>query len=116
MNVLLSFVILTVFSTTSLAKESPPKIKVYSQNPVEFGKGIILVCHVLGFYPEDIHVNLLENGEEISGAVQSDLGINSDGMFHLSKNASITPESDDNYACHVKHMQNEKTVIWEPDV
>ncbi|KAM9475740.1 beta-2-microglobulin-like [Clarias gariepinus] len=116
MNVLLSFIVLAVFSTISFAKESPPKIKVYSQNPVVFGKENILVCHLLGFYPQDIHVNLLENGEEIPGAVQSELGINSVGMFHLSKNASITPERKSQFACHVRHMQNEKTVIWEPVV
>ncbi|KAF5907360.1 beta-2 microglobulin precursor, partial [Clarias magur] len=112
MNVQLSFIMLAVFSTSSFAKESPPEIKVYSQNPVVFGEKLILICYASGFYPRDINVELLKNGEVIPGAEQSELGINSDGMFHLSKNVGFTPESDSQYACQVKHMQNEKTVTW----
>ncbi|KAF5907361.1 beta-2 microglobulin precursor, partial [Clarias magur] len=112
MNVLLSFIVLAVFCTSSFAKESPPEIKVYSQNPVVYGKKNVLICHISGFYPVYMDIKLLKNGDEIPNSEQFGLEFHSDGMFHQSKKASFTPDTDNKFTCRVKHMQNEMTVVW----
>ncbi|KAF4070482.1 hypothetical protein AMELA_G00285900 [Ameiurus melas] len=73
MHLLLSFVVLAVFSASAFAKESPPKTQVYSRNPGEFGKENTLICHVSDFHPPDITIDLLKNGAVIPGAKQTDL-------------------------------------------
>ncbi|MCI4381222.1 hypothetical protein PGIGA_G00249140 [Pangasianodon gigas] len=73
MNVLLSFVVLAVFSASAFAKESSPKIQVYSRNPGEYGKENTLICHVSDFHPPDIEIKLMKNGAEIPNAKQTDL-------------------------------------------
>ncbi|KAJ8373631.1 hypothetical protein SKAU_G00042110 [Synaphobranchus kaupii] len=53
----LAFVLVCVNS-----KDSPPKVQVYSKGPGWFGKDNTLICHVSGFHPPDISIELLKNG------------------------------------------------------
>ncbi|XP_053480268.1 beta-2-microglobulin, like [Ictalurus furcatus] len=116
MNFLLSFVVLAVFSASAFAKESPPKIQVYSRNPGEFGKANTLICHVSDFHPPDITIELLKNGEVIPNAEQTDLAFEKGWKFHLTKSVSFTPTSSDKFTCRVRHLKDTKNISWEPDM
>ncbi|XP_036433458.1 beta-2-microglobulin-like [Colossoma macropomum] len=116
MKLLLCFVVACALYVTAQAKESPPKVQVYSNSPGEFGKENVLICHVSGFYPSDIIVELLRNGEKIPGAEQTDLAIDQDWKFHLTKSVSFTPQKEDLYICRVTHAQNKpQTYSWKAD-
>ncbi|XP_026781288.1 beta-2-microglobulin, like [Pangasianodon hypophthalmus] len=116
MKVLLSFVVLAVFSASAFAKESSPKIQVYSRNPGEYGKENTLICHVSDFHPPDIEIKLLKNGVEIPNAKQTDLAFEQGWKFHLTKSVAFTPTSGDTFSCKVRHLSSEKTFTWEPDM
>ncbi|KAG9270440.1 beta-2-microglobulin-like [Astyanax mexicanus] len=73
MKLMLFCVVFAFLGVSSFAKESPPKVQVYSRNPGEFGKDNVLICHVSGFHPPDITIDLLENGTPIPNAKQTDL-------------------------------------------
>ncbi|RAM39375.1 hypothetical protein DOZ52_29625, partial [Enterobacter hormaechei] len=63
----LAVVALVFLSASCSARQSDPKVQVYSRNPGEYGKANVLICYVSGFHPPDITIQLLKNGVEIPG-------------------------------------------------
>ncbi|XP_067469171.1 beta-2-microglobulin-like [Thunnus thynnus] len=101
----------------SVAKESSPKVQVYSRLPGEFGKSNTLICHVSGFHPPEIKIELLRNGIEIPNSDQTDLAFEENWHYHLTKSVTFTPQKEDHFACRVTHMNKEpKLYIWDPDM
>ncbi|KAL6460066.1 hypothetical protein MHYP_G00318250 [Metynnis hypsauchen] len=116
MKLFLAVVVFAVLGSSSLAKLSEPKVQVYSYSPGEFGKENILICHVSGFHPPDISIELLKNEVEIPGAKQTDLAFEKGWKFHLTKSASFTPQKNEEYSCRVRHVNNVRNFIWEADM
>uniref|UniRef100_H3BWT6 Beta-2-microglobulin n=1 Tax=Tetraodon nigroviridis TaxID=99883 RepID=H3BWT6_TETNG len=94
----------------------PLRFKVYTQTPGEVGKANVLLCHVSGFHPPQISIELLKNGQSLSGSLQTDLAFEENWQYYLTKYVSFTPTKGDNYACRVTHMGESNTYNWEPDM
>ncbi|XP_051965047.1 beta-2-microglobulin, like [Xyrauchen texanus] len=105
-----------LFSACCSAKQSDPKVQVYSRNSGEYGKKNVLICYVSGFHPPDITIDLLKNGQEIPGATQTDLAFEQGWDFHLTKFVDFNPQRGEVYACKVRHLSSIKTYTWEPDM
>ncbi|XP_055762069.1 beta-2-microglobulin-like isoform X1 [Salvelinus fontinalis] len=116
MKTVLSVVAFCVVLVTINAKESSPKVQVYSRNPGEHGKDNTLICHVSAFHPPDISIQLLKNGVEIPDAKQTDLAFEQGWQFHLTKSVGFTPASGEEYTCRVRHLKNLKNYTWESDM
>ncbi|XP_071391068.1 beta-2-microglobulin-like [Centroberyx affinis] len=101
---------------TLMAKDSPPKVQVYSRNPGDFKKANTLICHVSNFHPPDITIELLKNGREIPNANQTDLAFEENWHFHLTKTVAFTPQSGEEFTCKVTHMGKPMSYVWEPDM
>uniref|UniRef100_A0AAY5L4Y2 Beta-2-microglobulin n=1 Tax=Esox lucius TaxID=8010 RepID=A0AAY5L4Y2_ESOLU len=91
---------------------APPKVQVYSRNPGNFGEKNVLICHVSGFHPPDISIQLLKNGKEIPNSNQTDLAFEQGWQFHLTKSVFFTPAAEEEYSCRVRHLKNLKTYTW----
>ncbi|XP_066524675.1 beta-2-microglobulin [Hoplias malabaricus] len=113
---LFTAVVLFVLGSSSLAKTSVPKVQVYSHNPGEFGKKNVLICHVSGFHPPDISIDLMRNEVEIPGSKQTDLAFEKGWMFQLTKSVDFTPQKNEHYTCRVRHMSTIKHFTWEADM
>ncbi|XP_078099300.1 beta-2-microglobulin-like [Sander vitreus] len=100
----------------STAGESPPKVQVYSRAPGHFDKDNTLICHVSGFHPPELTIELLKNEQELPGAIQSDLAFEENWHYHLTKYAPFTPRQADKLACRVTHMGKTHTYVWESDM
>lgn len=101
------------FGFPLLLPPAPPKVQVYSRNPGTRGLSNKLICHVSGFHPPDISIQLLENGEEMPGATQTDLAFEQSWQFHLTRSVPFTPTEDRQYSCRVKHGSDpEKDYTW----
>ncbi|GAA6224533.1 beta-2-microglobulin-like [Lates japonicus] len=100
----------------STAKESAPKVQVYSRGPGEYGKTNTIICHVSGFHPPEIRIELLRNGEEIPKATQSDLAFEENWHYHLTRHVPFTPKEGEVFTCRVTHMGKSKDYQWEPDM
>ncbi|XP_051950641.1 beta-2-microglobulin-like [Xyrauchen texanus] len=98
------------------AKQSDPKVQVYSHGPGIFGKKNVLICHVSGFHPPDITIDLLKNDQVIPNTIQTDLAFEQGWDFHLTKFIDFNPQSGEVYSCKVRHLTNIKTYTWEPDM
>ncbi|MCJ8743383.1 hypothetical protein PDJAM_G00093400 [Pangasius djambal] len=111
-----SFFVVCILLICAQAKESLPKVQVYSYSPGEFGKDNHLICHVSGFHPPDISIELLMDGVEIPGAHQTDLAFSQGWMFHLTRSVSFKPQQGKEYTCRVRHLQKTQTFAWQPDM
>ncbi|XP_068573237.1 beta-2-microglobulin-like [Cebidichthys violaceus] len=100
----------------SIAKPSLPKVQVYSRLPGEVGKVNTLICHVTGFHPPEISIEILKNSQAMTGANQTDLAFEEDWHYHLTKHVSFTPEKGEAFACKVTHMGIPKIYTWELDM
>ncbi|NP_001291064.1 beta-2-microglobulin-like precursor [Esox lucius] len=116
MKIILSILALGLFYATVESKESPPKVQVYSRNPGNFGEKNVLICHVSGFHPPDISIQLLKNGKEIPNSNQTDLAFEQGWQFNLTKSVFFTPAAEEEYSCRVRHLKNLKTYTWEADM
>ncbi|KAM6896791.1 beta-2-microglobulin-like [Lycodopsis pacificus] len=99
----------------SQAKPSPPKVQVYSRLPGEFEMKNTLICHVTGFHPPEINIELLRNSQAMAGAHQTDLAFEKDWHYHLTKHVTFTPQKGQAFACNVTHMGISKSYTWEAD-
>nr|AAH57435.1 Zgc:64161 [Danio rerio] len=112
----LAVVALVFLNASCLAKETPPKVQVYSRNPGEYDKDNTLICYVSGFHPPDITIELLKNGQPIEKTTQTDLAFEQGWFFHLTKFAAFKPRPGEVYTCQVRHLTETKTYTWEPDM
>nr|XP_005314554.2 class I histocompatibility antigen, F10 alpha chain-like isoform X2 [Chrysemys picta bellii] len=77
-----------------------------------------LSCKVSGFYPRDITVTWLKNGESRQQVTYSE-GIlpNGDGTYQTWLTMEIDPKIKAHYSCHVEHesLLEPLSVSWEPN-
>ncbi|XP_025050308.1 natural cytotoxicity triggering receptor 3 ligand 1-like [Alligator sinensis] len=65
-----------------------------------------LLCHVGGFFPKDVDVAWLRDGQVLQGSTQSSPKRNQDGTFSLTLTYTFTPARSDAgsiFSCHVHH-------------
>ncbi|XP_037619060.1 beta-2-microglobulin-like isoform X2 [Sebastes umbrosus] len=103
---------LVAISCAEESKHVPPKVQVYSYKPGQYGEENILICHVSGFHPPDIKIQLMEDKMELPNAKQTDLAFKQGWHFHLTKNVAFTPMTGKEYYCKVTHGAIEKDYSW----
>ncbi|XP_070709675.1 beta-2-microglobulin-like [Pempheris klunzingeri] len=101
---------------SSMAKESLPKVQVYSHSPGEYGKPNTIICHVSNFHPPEIVIELLKDGNVMPKTNQTDLAFEENWHYHLTRFGPFTPNRGEQYACRVTHIGNSKTYYWEADM
>ncbi|XP_037619061.1 beta-2-microglobulin-like [Sebastes umbrosus] len=116
MKTFIILVILAVIGCSSSAKDSSAKVQVYSREPGTIGKANTFICHVSGFHPPEITIQLLRNGREMSGSEQTDLAFEENWHYHLTRHVAFTPNKEDRFACNVTHLGKSNIHSWEPDM
>ncbi|XP_039374896.1 H-2 class I histocompatibility antigen, Q9 alpha chain-like [Mauremys reevesii] len=76
-----------------------------------------LSCHVHGFYPRDVAVVWLKNGEpRQQETIQGGVVPSGDGTYQIRATIEIDPNSKDEYTCCVEHtsLTEDLRVPWAP--
>ncbi|XP_025051055.1 natural cytotoxicity triggering receptor 3 ligand 1-like [Alligator sinensis] len=76
------------------------------RKPVVADAETSLLCHVGRFYPEDVDVAWLRDGEVLQGFTRSSPQRNADGTFNLTLTYTFTParsNADSILSCYVRH-------------
>ncbi|XP_033968211.1 beta-2-microglobulin-like [Pseudochaenichthys georgianus] len=116
MRILFCLAALVAVTFAQDTNHTPPKVMVYSHGPAEFGTVNTLICHVSGFHPPDIMIQLMKDDEEIRNAEQTDLAFKKNWRFHLTKSVPFTPKEGEKYSCKVTHGSTPKQYAWDPNM
>ncbi|XP_025051057.1 signal-regulatory protein beta-1-like [Alligator sinensis] len=93
-----------------------PTISIPRQ-PVVADAETSLLCHVGGFFPKDVDVVWMRDGQVLNDSIRSSPKRNTDGTFNLILTYTFTPTHIDvgsNFSCHIHHEALEQPI--EEDV
>ncbi|XP_062891528.1 class II histocompatibility antigen, B-L beta chain-like [Mobula hypostoma] len=99
------------------ALTTKPTITITSRHMKNRENTLALTCQVHGFYPKDIHVMWLRNGEGIDREVlNTSILPNRDGTFQVRQQVNIDPGKGDTYTCEIKHLSvpGKLHAVWVP--
>ncbi|KAJ1146706.1 hypothetical protein NDU88_012969 [Pleurodeles waltl] len=106
-------------SNYTAAKNDPPEVMVFTENPVDLGEPNILICFMNKFFPPVINATWLKNGVRVfEGVAETDFYPNDDFSFRKFLYLSFIPTEKDEYACSVDHWGQSDTVnvLWDAQV
>ncbi|XP_075037395.1 uncharacterized protein LOC142098448 [Mixophyes fleayi] len=88
-----------------LKAQAAAVVKIHKKALLKNEKNILL-CSIMGFYPRDIKVTWVRNGQTVSGSVLGNFQMNADSTWNLNSSVTITPtQTQDNpvITCQVEH-------------
>ncbi|XP_041068056.1 class I histocompatibility antigen, F10 alpha chain-like isoform X2 [Carcharodon carcharias] len=92
-----------------------PEVFISRSDPSSQYKLLTLSCLVTGFYPVDIEVSWLRNGEVMSETLSSGVRPNHNGTHQIQKEIEINAGDEDQYSCQIEHssLAESKLYQWE---
>ncbi|XP_077186781.1 H-2 class II histocompatibility antigen, E-S beta chain-like isoform X5 [Paroedura picta] len=106
-----------VYKEFFATRKAEPTVKISHTKGDPQAHHTLLICTAAGFYPSEIHIKWLKNGQEqTEGLGFSEKFQNGDWTFQDQVLLETVPERGDIYACQVEHSSVKKpiTVQWEP--
>ncbi|XP_048472427.1 beta-2-microglobulin-like, partial [Rhincodon typus] len=105
--------LLFVFSPFPITVQ--PEVFISRSESNSQDKPLTLSCLVTGFYPVDIEVNWLRNGEVMSETQSSGIRPNHDGTHQIQKEIEINAGDEDQYSFQIDHcsLSEAKLYQWE---
>nr|XP_055110949.1 major histocompatibility complex class I-related gene protein isoform X3 [Symphalangus syndactylus] len=90
------------YGKDTLQRTEPPLVRV---NRKETFPGVTtLFCKAHGFYPPEIYMTWMKNGEEIVQEMDyGDILPSGDGTYQMWASVELDPQSSNLYSCHVEH-------------
>nr|AYN72186.1 MHC class II antigen beta chain [Oreochromis niloticus] len=106
-----------VWNSNILSKSAKPYVRLHSSTPPSGHHQAMLVCSVYDFYPKNIKVSWLRDGEKVSADVTSTEEMaDGDWYYQIHSHLEYTPRSGEKISCKVEHASLEKPLItdWDP--
>ncbi|XP_043939261.1 class II histocompatibility antigen, M alpha chain-like isoform X3 [Protopterus annectens] len=110
--------VLKALSTLFIPKvKVDPVSRVYTRNPLEYGKRNTLICFVDRYFPPVISVSWYRNNTQITdGITFTDSYPTADYGYQMFSYLDFVPNYGDKYTCHIKHVSDYPFVeFWVPD-
>ncbi|XP_078074009.1 class I histocompatibility antigen, F10 alpha chain-like isoform X2 [Mustelus asterias] len=103
------------FGKKYLNRKVQPDVFISRSAPIGLYKLFTLSCLVTGFYPADIEVTWLRNGEVMSETLSSGVRPNHDETHQIQKVIEINAGDEDQYSCQIEHSSLAESKIhqWE---
>ncbi|XP_029441880.1 major histocompatibility complex class I-related gene protein-like, partial [Rhinatrema bivittatum] len=96
-----------------LDRKERPQVRVWDKKSNRVWT--TLHCLVTGFYPREIEVKWVKNGQvTMQGMAAKEILPNHDGTYQIRASVDIDPQEEATYACHVDHssLQESLSVLW----
>ncbi|XP_041068117.1 class I histocompatibility antigen, F10 alpha chain-like isoform X2 [Carcharodon carcharias] len=93
-----------------------PEVFISRNDPDSQYKPLTLSCLVTGFYPVDIEVSWLRNGEVMSETLSSGVRPNHDGTHQTQKEIEINAGDEDQYSCQIEHSSLAETQLYQWEI
>ncbi|XP_068265344.1 LOW QUALITY PROTEIN: HLA class II histocompatibility antigen, DM beta chain-like [Nyctibius grandis] len=94
-------------------RRAPPQIRIV---PVPLPTALLLTCHVWGFYPPEVTVRWLRNGDAVASGDITKLLPNGDWTYQTRVTLRVAAEAEDTFTCWVQHPSLERPLHqdWGP--
>ncbi|XP_072406468.1 class I histocompatibility antigen, F10 alpha chain-like isoform X2 [Chiloscyllium punctatum] len=93
-----------------------PEVFISRTEPNGQDKPLTLSCLVTGFYPVDIEVTWLRNGEVMSETQSSGVRPNHDGTHQIQKKIEISAGDEDQYSCQIEHSSLAEAQLYQWEI
>ncbi|XP_078422972.1 class I histocompatibility antigen, F10 alpha chain-like isoform X2 [Cetorhinus maximus] len=93
-----------------------PEVFISRSEPNSQYKPLTLSCLVTGFYPVDIEVSWLRDGEVMSETLSSGVRPNHDGTHQIQKEIEINAGDEDQYSCQIEHCSLAETQFYQWEI
>ncbi|XP_078422963.1 class I histocompatibility antigen, F10 alpha chain-like [Cetorhinus maximus] len=104
------------FGKEYLKKKAEPEVFISRSDSNSQYKPLTLSCLVTGFYPLDIEVSWLRDGEVMSETLSSGVRPNHDGTHQIQKEIEINAGDEDQYSCQIQHSSLAVTQLYHWDI
>ncbi|XP_078073798.1 class I histocompatibility antigen, F10 alpha chain-like [Mustelus asterias] len=104
------------FGKECLKRKVQPEVFISRSEPNSQYKSLTLSCLVTGFYPVDIEVNWLRNGEVMSETLSSGVRPNHDGTHQIQKEIEINAGDEDQYSCRIEHSSLAEPKLHQSEI
>ncbi|XP_054833564.1 H-2 class II histocompatibility antigen, E-S beta chain-like isoform X3 [Eublepharis macularius] len=101
----------------AIGRKVQPTVKISPTKAEPLSHHTLLICTAAGYYPSEIKIKWLKNGQEqTEGVGYADELQNGDWTFQNQVMLETVPEQGDIYACQVEHSSREEPIAvqWEP--
>uniref|UniRef100_A0A3Q0R0H5 Ig-like domain-containing protein n=2 Tax=Amphilophus citrinellus TaxID=61819 RepID=A0A3Q0R0H5_AMPCI len=106
-----------IYYTNVLTKSVKPSVRLHSMTPPGGHHPAMLVCSVYNFYPKQIKVSWLRDGQEVTSDITStEEFANADWLYQVHSQLEYLPRSGEKISCVVEHASLEEPLIidWVP--
>ncbi|XP_060706338.1 class I histocompatibility antigen, F10 alpha chain-like isoform X1 [Hemiscyllium ocellatum] len=93
-----------------------PEVFISRREPNGQDKPLTLSCLVTGFYPVDIEVTWLRNGEVMSETQSLGVRPNHDGTHQIQKEIEISAGDEDQYSCQIEHSSLAEAQLYQWEI
>ncbi|KAM6188477.1 HLA class II histocompatibility antigen, DM beta chain [Sarcoramphus papa] len=108
---------LQFWSSTAL-RRTPPQVRIIPSKTGNAWAPVLLTCHVWGFYPSEVTVIWLHNGDIVEPGNQSSISAipNGDWTYQTQVTLMVSPMAGDTFTCSVQHVSLEQPLLedWSP--
>uniref|UniRef100_F6W4C3 Major histocompatibility complex, class II, DM beta n=1 Tax=Monodelphis domestica TaxID=13616 RepID=F6W4C3_MONDO len=94
-----------------------PSVQIAQVKPFNTRESVMLACYVWGFYPADVAISWLKNGQLIpQSGIQRAVQSNGDWTYQTRSYLALTPSTGDIYSCLVEHSGTSQAILqtWTP--
>uniref|UniRef100_A0A663FG25 Ig-like domain-containing protein n=1 Tax=Aquila chrysaetos chrysaetos TaxID=223781 RepID=A0A663FG25_AQUCH len=91
---------------------APPQIRIVSVPLPNTADAVLLTCHVWGFYPAEVTVLWLHNGDTVATGDNAKLLPNGDWTYQTQVTLTVTAKAGDTFTCSVQHPSLDRP-LWE---
>ncbi|XP_070786181.1 rano class II histocompatibility antigen, A beta chain-like [Enoplosus armatus] len=103
----------------ALTKSAEPYVVLSSTTPSAGQHPSMLVCSVFDFYPQQIRVSWIRDGQEVTSDVTStDELADGDWYYQIHSHLEYTPRSGEKISCVVEHASLKEPLVtdWDPSM